>query len=84
MARRYESLSDEDLQAKIDKFNAALEEIALGGEVAKIQSDGRLMELVRGNTGQADTILGLLLDEQEMRQNGGVLRGRALGMRFFR
>lgn len=84
MARRYESLSDEALQVKIDKFNAALEEIALGGEVAKIQSDGRLMELVRGNTGQAETILGLLLDEQEMRKNGGVLPGRALGMRFFR
>jgi hypothetical protein len=84
MARRYEKLTDEELDAKILAFTTALEEIALGGEVSKIQSDGKLMELVRGNTGGADAILTLLLEERDMRGNDGVLPGRALGMRFYR
>jgi hypothetical protein len=84
MAGRYAALTDEDLAAKITTFSDALESIALGGEVARIQSDGRLMELVRGNTGGAEAILDLLLLEQEKRANGGRLPGRALGMRFGR
>lgn len=82
MARRYKTLDDEDLAERITKFSDALETIALGGEVSKIQTDGRLMEIVRGSTAEAEKILQMLLDEQEMRENGGQLRGRALGMRF--
>jgi hypothetical protein len=84
MAGRYAGLTDEDLAGKVTLFADALETIALGGEVAKIQSDGRLMELVRGNTGAAEAILEQLLLEQEKRANGGTLPGRALGMRFYR
>jgi hypothetical protein len=84
MARRYENLIDEDLDEKITKFTDALEEIALGGDVSVIVSDGRRMELTRGNTTGAQQILTLLLEEKEMRANGGVLRGRALNMRFGR
>jgi hypothetical protein len=81
MARRYENLIDEDLDEKITKFTDALEEI---GDVSVIVSDGRRMELTRGNTTGAQQILTLLLEEKEMRANGGVLRGRALNMRFGR
>lgn len=84
MARRYEDLIDEDLDEKIAKFRDALEEISLGGDVSVIVSDGRRMELTRGNTAAAERILVTLLEEKEMRANGGVLRGRAISMRFGR
>lgn len=79
---RYSDLSDEALAAKITTFTEKLEEVAIGGDVAVIVSDGRRMELVRGNTGAAERILEMLLDEREKRANGGRLPGRALGMRF--
>lgn len=83
MARRYQHLTDEQLAGRITKFTDALEEIALGGEVSRIQTDGRMMELVKGHTGDAEKILELLLSEQETRANGGTLPGRALSMGFY-
>lgn len=84
MAGLYEDLTDEELNERIIKFRDALEEIALGGDVSKIQTDGRLMEIVAGHTGKAENILQQLRDERDRRANGGVLPGRAIGMRFYR
>lgn len=84
MARMYEDLSDEDLDEKIAKFRDAIEEATIGGDVAVIVSDGRRMELTRGNMAGSEKLLTRLLEEKEMRANGGILRGRALGMRFDR
>ncbi len=84
MAGLYSDLTDEELNDRITKFRDALEELALGGDVAKIQTDNRLMEVVRGDTGKAERILTQLRNERDLRANGGVLPGCALSMEFLR
>lgn len=84
MSRRYEHLTDEELAARIVKFTDGIEEASLGGGVARIQTDGRLMEIVQGNIGAAEKILGLLIQERDCRANGGRLRAAALNVRIER
>lgn len=84
MARRYQHLTDDALTAKITLFTDKIDEAVLGGDVAVIQEGGRRMELTKGNTGDAERILGLLCDERDLRANGGVPPGRAISMRFHR
>ncbi len=79
---RYSGLSDEELAVKIARYETAVEEVELGGDVAVIQSDGRRMEVVRGNLTAAQGSLNEMLLERDKRANGGILPGRAVSVRI--
>lgn len=79
----YRGLSDDDLRAKITRYEAAIEEIDLGGGVAVIAGEGRRMEYVQANASKARETLEDLYYERSRRWPADYPRqGRAIAVRI--
>lgn len=77
----YADLTDEELDAKIIELRGKLETVA-GGGVSVIAGEGRRKEFARGNSTDLKRLYQDAVNEREKRQNGGTLRGRALGVGY--
>jgi hypothetical protein len=62
----YTSLSDEDLANEIAEYRAAVKKASLGG-VGKVAGEGRMIEYVQGNIGDARLALRELYAEAARR-----------------
>lgn len=78
------TLTDEELKARIDKFQTAIDEAALGG-VGRVTGEGRTMEMFKGDTALAERLLDASRREWDRRYpctDGTATRGRAIGLSF--
>ena len=79
----YRGLSEFDLLSKIQRYEDAIEKIDLGGDVSKIQGEGRLIEIVQANAGKARETLEDLYYERSRRWPDKYPRtGRAINVSF--
>lgn len=69
----YTTLSDADLDAKIIELTTKYENVQMGGGVAKVQREGRLLEYTKSNSGGLIDLLKIALAERDRRN--GVPRG---------
>lgn len=79
---RFSGLTDDELAAKILLYDGKLQEAELGGEVSVIVSDGRRMETETADPKVIERVLDQLILERDTRANGGIIPGRALGVRI--
>ena len=59
----YATMTDQELLAEIKEYQAALKATAIGGGVGVIAGEGRRVEIVQSNTGEARLALRELLNE---------------------
>lgn len=65
--RLYADLTDDELSAEISEYRAAIKKVATGGGIAVVAGEGRRVEYVSGNVGEARTALRDLLAEASYR-----------------
>lgn len=75
----YTSLTDEDLEAEISEYRGAIKKAAMGG-VGKVAGEGRMIEYVAGNLGDARLALRELYAEASRRGLNFGDRGGAIAV----
>lgn len=80
----FSRLSDADLDTKIAKYEAVIEDVELNGGVGKVQGEGRLVEYVQANVSSARNTLEELYFERRKRTAAltGLPCGRAIPVRI--
>ena len=68
-----QTYTDQQLLAKIQQYGEAIEKVALGGGVGRVQGEGRMVEFVPSNIGLAQATLRTLIAEAVGR---GLMDGR--------
>lgn len=63
----YSTMTDQELLAEIKQYRDALKAVAIGGGVGVVASEGRRVEYVQGNSGEARLALRELLVEAQNR-----------------
>src|SRR3546814_8459444 len=77
----YSTMTDQELLAEIKQYRDALKAVAIGGGVGVVAGEGRRVEYVQGNSGEARLALRELLVEAQNRRlierTGGAIAVRS-------